>query len=124
MSNIVNTASAQGSNTLSVSGQVLLQVDPPGATLTVVKSVTPAAVFVGQNITYTITITNLGPGTATNVIMEDNGPSQINFDFAHVTTSQGTVDPSSTAHYIKVNIGDMLITGVVTITIPATVISA
>jgi uncharacterized repeat protein (TIGR01451 family) len=123
MSNVINTASVKGSNTLNVSSQVSLQVDAPSATLTIVKGVTPIAVLVGQNLTYTIIISNLGPGTATSVVMEDTAPSQIDFDFAHATTSQGTIDSSSTAHYIKVNIGDIPITGVVTVTIPATAIS-
>jgi uncharacterized repeat protein (TIGR01451 family) len=39
----------------------------------------PDPVQVGQNVTYTITVTNLGPNTATNVTLIDNLPSGTTF---------------------------------------------
>ncbi len=123
MSNAVNVVSAKGSNTLVAVNQVSVQIDTPGATLTIVKSVSPAAVLVGQTLTYSIVITNIGPGTATNVVMEDTGPSQVDFDVTNVTTSKGTIDASSNDHYIKVNVGDMVLSQIVKITIPATAVT-
>jgi uncharacterized repeat protein (TIGR01451 family) len=123
MSTVINIASAKGSNTLVTANQVSVEIDAPGAALTIVKSVTPTAVLVGQILTYSIVITNIGPGTATNVIMEDTGPSQVNFNVTNVTTSKGTIDSSSNDHYIKVNVGDMVLSQIVKITIPATAVT-
>jgi len=43
---------------------------------------------VGQNLTYTITVTNGGPATATGVTMSDTLPK--NAGFGAVTSSQGS----------------------------------
>ena len=39
----------------------------------------PATVYVGTNFNYTITVTNLGPGTAASLAVTDNLPSAVNF---------------------------------------------
>jgi uncharacterized repeat protein (TIGR01451 family) len=46
------------------------------ANLGITKTATPNPVVAGENLTYTITITNAGPSTATNVVVADTIPGQ------------------------------------------------
>ncbi|TMK49010.1 MAG: DUF11 domain-containing protein [Actinobacteria bacterium] len=61
--------------------------------ISVTKTDSPDPVHVGQNLTYTITVTNGGPATATGVTMSDTLPK--NAGFGSVTASQGacTIKP-------------------------------
>jgi len=43
----------------------------PVANLAVRKSATPSSALAGQAVTYTVTVTNLGPSTATNIVITD-----------------------------------------------------
>ena len=56
--------------------------------ISVTKTDSPDPVHVGQNLTYTITVTNGGPATATGVTMSDTLPK--NAGFGAVTWSQGS----------------------------------
>ncbi len=58
------------------------------AALTVTKSDSPDPVVAGSNVTYTLTVRNEGPSTATNVVLTDPIPTGLTFVSA--TTSQGT----------------------------------
>ncbi|MFN8525950.1 MAG: hypothetical protein U0821_22850 [Chloroflexota bacterium] len=60
----------------------------PLADLGITKTASPDPVLVGQNVTYTIIVSNAGPSTATNVQALDLLPS--NSNFSSVTPSQGT----------------------------------
>ena len=56
--------------------------------LAVTKTVSSAQVVLGSNLTYTIVVTNLGPGDAAGVTLTESLPPQV--DFVSATVSQGT----------------------------------
>ena len=70
------------------------EVKVPEADLAVTMTDDPDPVVVGGNVTYTVTVTNIGPSTATNVELTDTLPA--NASLISITPSQGTC-PSSGA---------------------------
>lgn len=87
---IINTASvtsiATETNTLNNTATATATIPPPELSLT--KVVNTLAPFSGQRITYTITIQNSGPVTATNALVVDTLDS--NLTLAGAVTVQGT----------------------------------
>lgn len=67
---------------------------PPGvADLQITKTASPDPVSAGQDLTYTLTVTNNGPNTATNVEVSDPLPAGVTWQ--STATSQGScVDPA------------------------------
>jgi uncharacterized repeat protein (TIGR01451 family) len=61
---------------------------PPEADLSLTKTADPLTLVPGENVTFTITATNDGPLTATNVAVSDSLPPGLSFVSA--TPSQGT----------------------------------
>jgi uncharacterized repeat protein (TIGR01451 family) len=57
----------------------LVKVEPTMADLSVDKTGSPDPVTVGNNLTYTVTVTNNGPDTATSVTVTDNLPLSTTF---------------------------------------------
>ncbi len=120
---IVNIAYAKGDNTNNAGGEVSIIFNgAPDTTLSVVKTASVKSVWVGDTFTYTIVVTNTGSKTAKAVIINDSAPNHIKFMPSGITTTQGTVDSSSSASNIVVNVGDIPPAGTVTITVPATVV--
>lgn len=120
---IVNIAYAKGDNTNNAGGDVSIIFNGvPDTTLSVVKTASVKSVWVGDTFTYTIAVTNTGSKTAKAVVINDSAPNHIQFMPSGITTTQGTVDPSSSASNIVVNVGDIPPSGTVTITVPATVV--
>ncbi|WP_264030937.1 CARDB domain-containing protein [Cellulosimicrobium sp. SH8] len=62
----------------------------PQADLAVVKGVLPASTFVGDTVTFSATVTNLGPETVHDIRMVDDRPDGITVLGAEA--SQGTID--------------------------------
>ncbi len=87
------------------------------ADLEISKFDAPDPVTVGDNLTYTITVTNRGPDAATNVVVTDTLPSGVTFVSA--TSSQGscTYDGAVT---VTCDLGDIAPNNSVTITIVVT----
>ena len=121
---IINIAHAKGDNTNNAGGDVtIIFHGAADATLCVIKTADVKDVWVGDNFTYTIVVTNTGTKTAKAVVVNDPVPKHIDFSVNGVTTTQGTVDPSSTSKNIIVNVGDIAPGATVTIKVPATVIA-
>ena len=120
---IINTAYAKGDNTNNASGQVtIIFKGNAEAQLKVVKTADVDSVYVGDHFTYTIEVTNTSDKVAKSVIIKDSAPNHIQFIPGEVTTTQGTVDSSSTGNNIVVNVGDIPPLGKVTIKIPVIVV--
>lgn len=83
------------------------------ADLALTKSDTPDPVVQGTNLTYTIQVTNAGPDPATNVLVTDTLPGQI--DFVSATPSQGTCD--RTGDTVICNLGTVNSGATATVTI-------
>jgi uncharacterized repeat protein (TIGR01451 family) len=121
---ITNIAHAKGTNTNNPGGDVtIIFHGSADTTLSVVKTADVKDVWGGDNFTYTIVVTNTGTKTAKAVIVSDPAPNHIDFNVSGVTTTQGSVDSSSTSKNIIVNVGDIPPAGTVTIKVPATVIA-
>jgi uncharacterized repeat protein (TIGR01451 family) len=86
----------------------------PSADVAVVKQ-GPATAQRGQNMTYTIKVTNNGPSTAEGVTMTDNLPK--NAGFGSVTTDKGTCTAKPAKRLVTCNLGSMASGSVATITI-------
>jgi len=87
-----------------------------GSDLQVTKSGSPDPVRIGENLTYTITVTNNGPGAATGVTINDSLPAGV----THVSTtpSQGSCsDPDG----VVCELGTLGFPGSATVTVVVTV---
>ncbi|MEO1991561.1 MAG: hypothetical protein ABGW78_06485 [Pirellulales bacterium] len=87
--------------------------------LQVEKTVNDPTPNVGDKIRFTVTVTNLGPDTATNISLKDTFPvtPELTLDMAGITVSQGTYD-SGTGVW---DIGSLVNGASVTLKLPATV---
>lgn len=86
------------------------------ASLVISKTASPDSVAVGQNLTYTILVTNSGPSSATAVTVTDPLPANVNLISG--TSSQGTV--SASGNTVTANLGTLPNGGSATITIVVT----
>ena len=86
------------------------------ADLSVTKTDTPDPVTGGGNVTYTVTVTNNGPGGATNVALLDTLDSLVSF--VSVNQTQGTCTPTS--GLVSCNLGSIANGGTATVTIVVT----
>ncbi len=75
------------------SNPATVTIDYPQADLKLNKTVSPAGANPGDTVTFTVTVTNDGPDTATGVEVTDRLPS----GYTHVTSnaSQGSYDPGT-----------------------------
>ena len=112
---------ATGNNSASVNGLPAVKfVD-----LVVQKLASPNPVFAGQNVTYTITVKNVGtPFGATGVTLTDVLPASMNFVSA--TTSQGSLvtPPVGSNGTVTANLGSIASNATATVTITVTSTSA
>ncbi len=77
----------------------------PGADVAITKTDSPDPVKGGQNLTYTIVVTNNGPWTATGVTMTDQLPK--NAGFASATTTKGSCNAKPSKSLVTCALGDM-----------------
>jgi uncharacterized repeat protein (TIGR01451 family) len=87
----------------------------PGADLAITKTDSPDPVKGGQNLTYTIVVTNNGPSTATGVTMTDQLPK--NAGFASAATTKGTCSAKPSRALVTCALGDLVSGASATVTI-------
>jgi uncharacterized repeat protein (TIGR01451 family) len=87
-------------------------VAAPVIDLSIVKVDRPDPVSVGSDLTYTLTVRNLGPDTATDVRVADSLPAATNF--VSVRTTQGTC---TGGRVVRCSLGSMVNGAQATITI-------
>jgi uncharacterized repeat protein (TIGR01451 family) len=110
---VTNTANISAEqpdpNPANNSSSVTVQIQPPTTDLAVTKTGTPNPVVAGQKETYTISVTNNGPSTATGVVAQDawSAATEIKggIAFKSVSTSQGTCTQSGAG--ISCNLGTL-----------------
>jgi uncharacterized repeat protein (TIGR01451 family) len=115
-----NTADVTGSNlnpdpipvnnTVTINTNVLAV--PPSADLALLVADNPDPVTAGQNLTYSITASNNGPDTATNVVVTDTLPSGVTF--VSSTASQGACSGIAT---VTCTLGSLTDGAIATVTI-------
>ena len=76
-----------------MAGNVRLASAQETADLALTKNADRKQVKIGQTITFTITVTNLGPGTATGIVFGDSLPDPLNL--VTFSCSQGVVSIQS-----------------------------
>jgi uncharacterized repeat protein (TIGR01451 family) len=88
------TADQPDPNLSNNTSSVTVQIQPPTADLAVTKVGTPNPVTAGHQVTYTITVTNNGPSSATGIVTSDSWTATSGIkggtDFESVSTNQGT----------------------------------
>ncbi len=90
--------------------------EPPNlADLAVSQTDSPDPARVGQNLTYTITVTNNGPKAATGVTLTDTLPK--NAGFGSSSTTQGTCSQKPSRGKITCSLGTMTSGQTVTVTV-------
>jgi len=86
------------------------------ADLALTKTVSPERIELGQSLTYVLTVTNNGPGPATNVTLTDPLPAAVTP--GTVTASQGSC--ALAARTVTCMLGNLAVNATATVTITAT----
>src|SRR5439155_2185587 len=93
------TSQVNGKRDITRGGtQYTIGCGAPAADLAVTKTDSPDPVHIGQNLTYTVKVTNNGPDAATGVTATDLLPK--NAGFGSTSTTQGTcsLKPEKATH--------------------------
>lgn len=106
---------------VAVSGRSILKLSPIpiGADLSIAKSVTPATVETGKNLTYTINVANNGPDVANSVTVADTLPPSTTFVSCAVSGAGGACGGSGNDR--TVTFSSLAVNATATITIVAQV---
>jgi uncharacterized repeat protein (TIGR01451 family) len=124
INSITNSASVSGGGEINTTNNSA--TDPTTVTaiadLRLSKTANPASPTVGGTFNYTITVTNDGPSTATNVQVTDRLPpvTDVLVNSASITTSQGSAVYNVATPNIIWTIGTLAPNTSATLTIPAT----
>jgi uncharacterized repeat protein (TIGR01451 family) len=120
ISNTASATSTETDNTPANNSATDTTTATPQIDLQITKSDTPDPVIAGNQLTYTIQVTNAGPSTATGVTVTDVLPSTVTFVSA--TSTVGTV--SNTAGTVTGSIGTLASGASATLTLLVTVAPA
>src|SRR5947208_4972380 len=90
------TTVTAGDGAASINGSSFLEItnDSSATDLSVIKSASPVVVVPGNNITYTIAVTNSGPNSATNAVMDDSIPPNTTFQSISVPAGWTCITPA------------------------------
>ena len=94
------------------------EAPPPSADLSITKSVSPTTAQPGDTITYTLTVSNAGPNTASNVSVSDTLSSFLTFVSCSESTGTGTCTFSGST--VTVSYASMTANASSSVTIKAT----
>jgi uncharacterized repeat protein (TIGR01451 family) len=108
----------EGNNTATATTDV--QSGQSAADLSVANSVDKASAASGDNVTYTITVTNAGPAVATGSHVSDQLPDGA--QFVSASASQGTC--AGSGGDVACELGDLISGGTATVTVTARVVNA
>src|SRR5919109_3438436 len=97
-------------------GGIFVHDDRPAADLSVAKSDSPDPVSKGAQLTYSIVVTNNGPGSASSVQLTDSLP--VNVQFVSATSTAGSC--TQTGSTVACNLGDLSTSSSITVTITVT----
>jgi uncharacterized repeat protein (TIGR01451 family) len=97
-------------------GGIFAHDDRPAADLSVAKSDSPDPVSKGAQLTYSIVVTNNGPGSASSVQLTDSLPASV--QFVSATSTAGSC--AQTGSMVACNLGDLSNGSSVTVTITVT----
>ena len=120
----INVATAKGhdffGHNLEASDDARVIITPKVMDLVIVKDANPTTVALNSIFKYTLTVSNKGPDTATNVVVADPAPSGVAY-VGNVTTTKGTCNltPNPNPVLLTCNLGDLAAGQSVTITLDA-----
>jgi len=98
---VLNTATIDASNADPATAEHELLLNP----LVIYKAVDKSTVIAGEEIEYTLSVTNEGIETVTDVVVTDE--LSVYLENVRVTTSQGTASYDSSTHTVIVELGSL-----------------
>jgi uncharacterized repeat protein (TIGR01451 family) len=108
----------------SASNNVSVLLNQGGADLAITKTSGPDPVIAGNDLTYTITVTNNGPSHATNVLVTDSLPSEVSYVSHSTAAGTASHDGSPTNGTVAWNVGNLTNGSSATLTITVDVLSS
>jgi uncharacterized repeat protein (TIGR01451 family) len=117
-----DTADNNNSNNLATTITLVIA----SADLSITKTDSPDPVFAGANLSYVLTVTNIGPSWARNVVVSDTLPSSVTFLSASISGGSGGVCSAlgGSPTVVQCNLGDIENSGIRVITLQTQVASS
>jgi uncharacterized repeat protein (TIGR01451 family) len=113
ITNTVIASALQGDPVLANNNVSISNTVNPAADLIVTIASNPNPVLIGQSLTYTVNVTNLGPSTATGIVLSDLLPNSV--AFVSAVASQGSTSRVGTQ--VSANLGSLASGATATVTI-------
>lgn len=120
---ILNNAFATGTGQMGgpgLQGEAgVAVITPPGADLAITKTA-PATFVPGRSLTYTLVVSNLGPSTSTNALVQDTLPADVTGATWTVSYTGGGTGPVSGSGNVNATLTSLPANATATFTITAT----